>query len=1726
MNEYCDFHSLDIELEGNGMETSSWQDGGRCGIFGGRTLCTNVYHPSATARTRWGSGRSGFLVIIRPCANAYSPEAVGHYVNGPKYDVGYWCYYRAAPTKVQPNTSHPATWIERNRAGHEMRAMGWGTGGRGDGWTQVSALCVNCQLHVQAVGTSKTESDIYNGTRRHPPPHTPQHCDVTCIESVAADGNGYSTMLLHSPSPPTWGPSPATVPLHQPSSTRCVQCTTDGRTPMRGAAKRSLLARSTNDGRGRGNGSGNDDVKGCGFCDWTGGRDGGGIGGNYVCNYLCLSPRADHRLHHQGRRRGLLGAILTYILWVFSAFVTYLGDNSAGAEQRRRKAIRREKRMRKTPTKPMDLRATTRGPRRLVAIAPPIVGRARLRRRRIGRGTWRAIRICRTPRPRVVGKRGMSSALAARQPPRGQALPIRTTALPLCEGSDDIGRRCGDGDGLTAAEACCGGLGTLRVGEATNPGHAPQLGWVASKLASVISYARPGKKGFHGTHTVGCGGVDDGPPSEPFALRISTANTTGWRPLQRYLLETDAHVIFAQEHRLLPDSIPAASAWARAQGWKTVWAPAKLGKGGGAAAGTVILARDFVGLRHPDRGNAVVAESRVVAAVIEPPSCRPFMGYAAYLHDGQGLSRTNLDLVASIGAHWESQEDSTLQLIVGADFNMEPATFARAGLAKKVWGRLVVPPTPRGTCRTRTRSATYDYFFMSAALAELVASVESVEGTGIKTHAPTAATFHPRLAALKALRIRAAPSFPLEEVYGPRPQPPPWQCLRLAAEQLVALARDGGDFVKAEGLLSDIYALWLDTVEEELAGITGVPVPKRSHRSSGPRFVWHSILPEASKAPPPSGASALAWLADIARDATKIARPPVNDDALPNDVVIDVLMRALDDAIIGKDPLVDDGSVDKLRSMLQEARCLDGRCTDRDDDQWTSWAANLDDFVTGMRDRHAKCVAEETNDKIRGWKAWLREGFDAGAKHAHAYLRLPVEWRPTVATTSDGLLSAEPARILSCQRDKYAKAWAADGESGWYQPPDRAALPRLTPSDLREASRLFKKSTATAYDGIHCRHYAMLGDEALEVLGVIMEICETLVTWPSQARLVVTPLLEKPKGGFRPIAKYVSLYRLWAKARRSVATSWEAAHQRSFFSAAKGNGPQDTTWRQGVRQEARVCQGGASACLFWDLESFFECVDREVLLRRAQASGFPLPVLRLSLAMYAAPRVLSMGGRISAEVWPKRGVGAGCGLANTYVKIFTLLPLDELIPRLPPSVRLDLHVDDFAIESVASDEGTAARDIIVAHGLIKDMIEKQLGAVVSIPKAALVASSPSLAARIRDAVGTLAGPVRVAAANLGVDATAARRRGVRGAGPIRRARWGQAFKRRHRLRSLAAVVGAKAGKVFTVGIGASATYHAAVQGLSDAEVAKLRRLAAVAYPPRSRFRSLTLAHLLYDMPTAAAEVAATLQYSRAVWSATLLGGDRPRHEGFDLPGIRAAWDQVAQNINEFLDVSNPDPRKRRRWSRTRGPLSAAMLELHRAGWTPRGPFDWVDDQGVEVQLTCTPPAMMKLMLTSSVRRQAERAMGAKRAACDPAYAGRRICVDAAADALKRCRDLTPMQKGAFRAVLLGGVLTRSKAAAMGYDVDDVCELCGEAGDSVFHRTYKCRGTEHLVRNVVPQWFWDEAQVADVNDQFWINATMPHPADLVPPPPGPTTSRGSSTPMATEETIHAWRGTSS
>ncbi len=126
----------------------------------------------------------------------------------------------------------------------------------------------------------------------------------------------------------------------------------------------------------------------------------------------------------------------------------------------------------------------------------------------------------------------------------------------------------------------------LRIGEASNPGplHA---GW---RCADDVRFRDPSATGFWQACAPGYdGGGSQGEGRH--AVRIVTANTTAWAPLQKLLLRSDADVILVQEHRLPPWRIAEASDWARRHRWHSIIIPARDTGVGGWSGGVAILAR-------------------------------------------------------------------------------------------------------------------------------------------------------------------------------------------------------------------------------------------------------------------------------------------------------------------------------------------------------------------------------------------------------------------------------------------------------------------------------------------------------------------------------------------------------------------------------------------------------------------------------------------------------------------------------------------------------------------------------------------------------------------------------------------------------------------------------------------------------------------------------------------------------------------------------------------------------------------------------------------------------------------------------------------------------------------------------------------------------------------------------------------------------------------------------
>ncbi len=478
--------------------------------------------------------------------------------------------------------------------------------------------------------------------------------------------------------------------------------------------------------------------------------------------------------------------------------------------------------------------------------------------------------------------------------------------------------------------------------------------------------------------------------------------------------------------------------------------------------------RDFCGLRHPDEGDAIIVEGHAVAAVVEPPSCRPFTGICAYFYDGQGLSKENMHLAASIGDHILAQGSEKPLYLVGADFNMEPEVLARARLADRVGGEIIAPSSTRRTCRTRTSARTYDYFYAATPLAELIADVATEEGTGIRTHVPVTATFYPRPAALRALGIRQPPKLPTERVFGPLPPPTPgWSALRKAAEEVCAMARDWHHEDEVMNKLDAVYATWADYAERELEDNTGSSVPKHGCRSAPPSVAWRSILPERGGGVNGAGnydaakpAAAWAWLADLLRDATRLTQPPGTKhwaggsgdaqrdqhqhhrrhrnrerDELQEDRALATALLVAIDSEANKFVHVEGvkaatgETLDALRQV--HSLCWQSRRTRaRREEQRKEINIMLEELLRRARAEHDKAVGAARSTGLDAWRRWILDGFAAGARNAHLYSKLPVQWKPTEVTTPTGARASDPLSVLESQRAKYGQLWKASDRPG------------------------------------------------------------------------------------------------------------------------------------------------------------------------------------------------------------------------------------------------------------------------------------------------------------------------------------------------------------------------------------------------------------------------------------------------------------------------------------------------------------------------------------------------------------------------------------------------------------------------------------------------------------------------------------------------------------------------
>jgi hypothetical protein len=392
---------------------------------------------------------------------------------------------------------------------------------------------------------------------------------------------------------------------------------------------------------------------------------------------------------------------------------------------------------------------------------------------------------------------------------------------------------------------------------------------------------------------------------------------------------------------------------------------------------------------------------------------------------------------------------------------------------------------------------------------------------------------------------------------------------------------------------------------------------------------------------------------------------------------------------------------------------------------------------------------------------------------------------------------------------------------------------------------------------------------------------------------------------------------------------------------AAGRQVTDATYRLMVRQDTSrgKHEGTAAADLLWDIRKAFENVDREILWEKGKNNGYPLDVLRLSLASYDWERMLSMGMLVSRPIKPSRGIAAGSAFATFELTLY-LLDLMRDHKKACPEVTLSVHVDDFSQSAIASTEDEVVDRLKQSTDNVLTAL-KALNMPLAEDKGQIVATTPGLAGSITDQ-----------AKRLGVD-YAISSKGKKRA-KVAKHRMANARARIKILRKLRKH--GEGPKIFFAGIKPGAMYgielyephHKAVTEL-DAGAA-----ASIALRPIGVSHFLTLMSVqTASLPGYLAVAAPIMRLAREIWT-TVGTQEHTEAQGDALTPkelVDLWWEiQKAPGNTHHME---------------QGPIRALEAALKKLRWTLTGPTSITTYEGTKLDLTVGTPAMLQHYLVEA-----------------------------------------------------------------------------------------------------------------------------------------------------------------
>ena len=285
----------------------------------------------------------------------------------------------------------------------------------------------------------------------------------------------------------------------------------------------------------------------------------------------------------------------------------------------------------------------------------------------------------------------------------------------------------------------------------------------------------------------------------------------------------------------------------------------------------------------------------------------------------------------------------------------------------------------------------------------------------------------------------------------------------------------------------------------------------------------------------------------------------------------------------------------------------------------------------------------------------------------------------------------------------------------------------VSPAIFKATAHAYGSKRSNGSDHWGARELSALPVEILECFTSLVNDSVSMGIWPIQLFLNLMPVLGKPSGGERCVAKTPVLYRLWCRCTRGLVKSWERQHTASWDTAKEGMSALWPALVRGLRAEVASGTGEAFGASLWDLHKFFDLVDPVTLVKKATALGFPLRILVMGVQMHVAPRALQLLGACSDFISVSRSGLPGCMLAIPFTRVYLREELDR-VQLSTPGAEQSVYVDD--ISQVAQGTFDFVVDALVSGGIKLNEAIARLHLRVS-PKSVIVCSAYKLSKSIQ-----------------------------------------------------------------------------------------------------------------------------------------------------------------------------------------------------------------------------------------------------------------------------------------------------------------------------------------------------------------------------------------------------------